>query len=363
MLISIVGNRPQFIKMAPISAELRLRGLSDFIVHSGQHYDENMSDIFFKEMGIPSPAISLINNERSHSRMTAEIMVKLESVFLEKRPTGIVIYGDTNTTLAAALVAVKMHIPIAHIEAGPRIYDIDTPEEINRLVADHASRLRFCPDYPSVENLKKESITKGVHLVGDLMYDSFLHFLPKARENSKVLERLGLKGEKYALMTIHRPNNTDDPVSIKRLIEVCERSAITLLFAVHPRTKAALQRENQWEYLKSLANVRISEPLGYLDILAALDGASLVITDSGGLQKEGFFARKPVVNLFYISPWPLVVADGWINPVGCLSEISAETVLSAIRNAAPGKTGGDYFGDGRAAMRIVDLLVEQGFVK
>lgn len=363
MLLSIVGNRPQFIKMAPISAELEARGIADIIVHSGQHYDENMSDIFFKEMGIPKPEISLVNSERSHSRMTAQIMMMLEDVFLEKKPTGVIIYGDTNTTLAAALVAVKMHIPIAHVESGPRIYDIDTPEEINRLVADHAARLRFCPDMPSVENLKKENITQGVHFTGDLMYDSFLHFLSRAKAQSTVLDRTGLKGEKYALATIHRPNNTDDPVAIQRLLELCERSPVKLLFAVHPRTKAAFQRESKWDSICTLPNVRVTEPLGYLDILAALDGASLVITDSGGLQKEGYFARKPVVNLFYISPWPLLVADGWINPIGCLSEIETDTVLAAIKNAKPGDEGGDYFGDGRAAEKIVDLLIEQGFVK
>lgn len=363
MLLSIVGNRPQFIKMAPISAELRARGLADIIVHSGQHYDENMSDIFFKEMGIPKPEISLTNTERSHTRMTAEIMVKMEDVFLQKKPSGVVIYGDTNTTLAAALVAVKMHIPIAHVEAGPRIYDLDTPEEINRLVADHAARIRFCPDVSSVENLRKENITSGVHLTGDLMYDSFLHFLPLARASSTVLDRCGLKDEEFALITIHRPNNTDDPVAIERLVEVCERSPMKLLFAMHPRTKAALQRENKWERLSALPNLRITEPLGYLDILAALDGASLVITDSGGLQKEGYFARKPVVNLFYISPWPLVVADGWINPIGCLSDVSADTVLAAMREGKPGRDGGNYFGDGRAAKKIVDLLIEQGFTK
>ncbi|MFY2060528.1 non-hydrolyzing UDP-N-acetylglucosamine 2-epimerase [Achromobacter xylosoxidans] len=363
MLLSIVGNRPQFIKMAPISTELRARGLADIIVHSGQHYDENMSDIFFREMGIPKPEISLTNIERSHSRMTAEIMIKMEEVFLDRRPTGVVIYGDTNTTLAAALVAVKMHIPIAHVEAGPRIYDLKTPEEINRLVADHAAQLLFCPDAPSVENLKKENIIRGVHLTGDLMYDSFLHFLPRAQAVSTVLERCGLKGEEYALVTIHRPNNTDDPVAIKRLVELCERFPMKLLFAVHPRTKAALQREGMWEHLNSLANVRITEPLGYLDILAALDGASLVLTDSGGLQKEGYFARKPVIALFHISPWPLVVADGWINPIGCLSDIDTDIALAAVHAAKPGRDGGDYFGDGRAAKKIVDLLIEQGFSK
>lgn len=363
MLLSIVGNRPQFIKMAPISAELKVRGIVDTIVHSGQHFHENMSDIFFKEMGIPKPEISLVTSERSHTRMTAQIMVKLEDVFLEKKPAGVVIYGDTNTTLAAALVAVKMHIPIAHVESGPRIYDIDTPEEINRLVADHAARLCFCPDTPSVENLKKENITQGVHFTGDLMYDSFLHFLSRAKAQSTVLDRTGLTGENYALVTIHRPNNTDDPVAIRRLLELCERSPVKLLFAVHPRTKAALQRESKWDQINTLPNVRITEPLGYLDILAALDGASLVITDSGGLQKEGYFARKPVVNLFYISPWPLVVADGWINPIGCLSEIGTDTVLEAMKNAKPGREGGDYFGDGCAAKKIVQLLIEQGFVK
>ena len=363
MLLSIVGNRPQFIKMAPIAAELRARGLSDVIVHSGQHYDENMSDIFFLEMGIPKPDIALVNAERSHARMTAEMMVKFEEVFLQKKPTGIVIYGDTNTTLAAALVAVKMHIPIAHIEAGPRIYDIDTPEEINRIVADHSARLRFCPDWTSVENLAKENITQGVHFTGDLMYDSFQYFLPRAKQQSSLLERLGLQDKPYILVTIHRPNNTDDPKAIARLVALCEQSSMPLLFAVHPRTKAALEREGKWHTLQQLPHVYFTNPLGYLDILAALDGCSQVITDSGGLQKEGYFARKPVINLFHISPWPMLVKDGWINPIGCLSDIDTGTVLAAVKDAKPGSEGENYFGDGGAAKKIVDTLVAHGYIR
>ena len=362
MLLSIVGNRPQFIKMAPLSAELGRRGYREVIVHSGQHYDQDMSDVFFAEMGIREPDIALTNQERSHARMTAEMMVKFEEVMLRERPSGVVIFGDTNTTLAAALVAVKMHIPIAHVEAGPRIHDINTPEEINRIVADHAARLRFCPDAQSVENLRNESIVAGVYQTGDLMYDSFLHFLPRAKEQSTVLDRSGLTGTPYGLVTIHRPNNTDDPLALRRLVEICKQAPLHLLFAVHPRTRAALHREDLWEVLCRLRNVHVTKPLGYLDILAALDDATLVITDSGGLQKEGYFARKPVVNLFHTSPWPALVSDGWVHPIGTLAEINEQEALAAISSVEAGREGPQYFGDGRASKQIVDLLEQHGFL-
>jgi len=362
MLMSIVGNRPQFVKMAPIAHEIRARGLRDLIVHTGQHYDENMSDVFFREMDIPKPDISLTVEGRSHAQMTAEIMVKLEAVMLQHKPEGIVIYGDTNTTLAAAIVAVKLHIPIAHIEAGPRLYDLSSPEEVNRIFADHMARLRFCPDALSVEHLRKENITKGVTLAGDLMFDSFLHFLPRAKAQSTVLNQFGLEGKPYTLLTAHRPNNTDSDLAITRLLALCEMLEGDVLFAVHPRTKAAFIRAGLWEKLQTLPHVHISPPLGYLDILAALDGCARVITDSGGLQKEAFFAGKPGAVLFNSSPWPYLVSDGWLHCVGSLDETDPQPMRATFAAMQPQASRGDYFGDGRAAKIIVDALVAEGLL-
>jgi UDP-N-acetylglucosamine 2-epimerase len=362
MLMSIVGNRPQFVKMAPIAHEIRARGLRDLIVHTGQHYDENMSDVFFREMDIPKPDISLTVEGRSHAQMTAEIMVKLEAVMLEHKPEAIVIYGDTNTTLAAAIVAVKLHIPIAHIEAGPRLYDLSSPEEVNRIFADHMARLRFCPDALSVEHLRKENITQGVTLAGDLMFDSFLHFLPRARKQSTVLKQFGLVGKPYTLLTAHRPNNTDSDTAIAGLLKLCESLKGDVLFAVHPRTKAAFIRAGLWETLNALPHVQLSQPLGYLDILAALDGCERVVTDSGGLQKEAFFAGKPGAVLFNSSPWPYLVTDGWLHCVGSLDDTAPESMLATIATMQPKPTRGDYFGDGRAAKKIVDALIAEGLL-
>ena len=361
MLITVVGNRPQFVKLAPVAHEIRRRSLPSLTVHSGQHFDASMSDVFFDELGIPPPDIQLVVQGRTHARATGEMMAAIEDVLLERRPTGVLVYGDTNTTLAAALAAVKLCLPIAHVEAGPRIYDMRSPEEINRIVADHSSSLRFCPDAASVENLRRENITSGVIETGDAMYDAFEHFRPIARTASRVLDQHGLRDTPFTLLTAHRPNNTDSDVAIARLVELCEAIDGPVLFPVHPRTKAALDRAGLWNALASLAHVRAVPPLGYLDVVAALDGCARVVTDSGGLQKEAFFARKPAIVLFAVSPWPALVDDGWVRPMGSLDETLPADILPAIAAARPARTAGAHFGDGRAATRIVDALEQHGF--
>jgi UDP-N-acetylglucosamine 2-epimerase len=361
--MTIVGNRPQFVKMGPVSAELRSRGYREFVVHTGQHFDENMSGVFFEELGLPPPDLHLTIQGRRHGQMTAEMLAHLEEVMLERRPPWVLVYGDTNSTLAAALAAVKLQIPLAHIEAGPRIYDIDTPEEINRIVADNSARLRFCPDLPSVQNLAKENLTQGVYFTGDVMYDAFLICSKRAAERSTILDGLALRGKQFALLTIHRPNNTDSADALGRLMELLRGSPMPVVFPTHPRTEAAFKRVGLWEDVNAIPNVCLIPAVGYLDILALTNAAEIVLTDSGGLQKEGFFAHKPVVVLFYVSPWPQIVESGWIELCWKDGGIDAGKAIELITSFRPTTYPGPIFGDGHAAARIADVLELHGWLR
>jgi UDP-GlcNAc3NAcA epimerase len=361
--MTIVGNRPQFVKMGPVSAELRSRGYREFIVHTGQHFDDNMSGVFFEELGLPAPDLHLHVQGRRHGQMTAEMLGRLEDVMLEHRPQWVLVYGDTNSTLAAALAAVKLQIPLAHVEAGPRIYDIDTPEEINRIVADHAARLRFCPDLPSVQNLAKENVTQGVYFTGDVMYDAFLICSKRAAERSTILDRLRLRDREFALLTVHRPNNADSADSLARLAALLRGAPMPVVFPVHPRTEAALKRVGRWDELAALPNLHLMPAVGYLDILALTNAAQVVLTDSGGLQKEAFFARKPVVVLFYVSPWPQIVESGWLKLSWKDGGIDADGAIELMRSFRPSGYPGPVFGDGHAAARIVDVLEKHGWLR
>ncbi|MGQ0713229.1 MAG: non-hydrolyzing UDP-N-acetylglucosamine 2-epimerase [Gemmatimonadaceae bacterium] len=361
-LMTIAGNRPQFIKMAPLSAELARRGYREFVVHTGQHSDDNMSEVFFEELNLPKPDIRLVVGERQHGAMTAEMLKSLEHAMLDHRPPWVLIFGDTNSTLAAALAAVKLRIPIAHVEAGPRIYDIDTPEEINRIVADHAARLRFCPDVPSVMNLARENVSAGVHLTGDVMFDAFLHFSRIADERSSILETLRLRKKRFALLTTHRPNNTDDPKAQEGLVRLLRESALPVVFPTHPRTENALRRNGFWDTVNALEHVHITPALGYLDILVLVNHAEVVLTDSGGLQKEAYFAGKPVGVLFYATPWPRIEAVGWQRRCWVDNGINVEAALDVVARYRPTASRPSFFGDGNAAGHIVDILESEGWL-
>lgn len=362
-LLTVVGNRPQFIKMGPVSAELRRRGHDEFVVHTGQHYDDNMSRVFFEELGLPKPNVQLVVNGRTHGRMTGELLAAIEQILVERRPRGLLIYGDTNSTLAAALAAVKLQIPIAHVEAGPRVYDMTTPEEINRLVADHAAALRFCPDRESVRNLKKENIVAGVHFTGDVMYDAFRAYKDLAIERARFLDDWDLRARSFALMTIHRPNNTDSVSALTRVVELLERSPCPIVFVVHPRTEAALRRDGLWQRANSAPLARVVPALGYLEILALLSCAQIVLTDSGGLQKEAYFAGKPVCVLFYTTPWPKIQASGWQRCFWREDGIDVNGAVRAIRNYRPKTRRPKLFGDGRAAQKVVAALEREWLPK
>jgi len=347
-IASVVGARPQFIKAAPVSRQIRLHN-QEVLVHTGQHYDENMSDVFFEALEIPRPDYNLGVGSGSHADQTAEMMKGLESVFEKEEPDVILVYGDTNSTLAGALVAAKMHIPTAHVEAGLRSYNRTMPEEINRVVADHLSSLLFCPTQTAVDNLRREGITKGVHLVGDVMYDVALASAQAARSRD-IVSRLGLQPGNYILTTVHRPANVDDRETLGGIVRALEDCGRTILFPVHPRTRKSLEAFGLWEGLAT--KVRAIDPVDYLDFLALLMKAAKVVTDSGGVQKEAYFFGVPCITLRDETEWIETVEDGWNAVVGT----HGEDIVHAIANFNPTGTKAKSFGDGHAADRIARIL-------
>lgn len=308
-VLTVVGARPQFIKASPVShALLAHGGFREILVHTGQHFDAAMSDVFFEELDIPPPKHNLEVNSLGHGAMTGRMLEKLEEVMIAEKPDWVLIYGDTNSTVAGALAAAKLHIPVAHVEAGLRSFNRRMPEEINRVVADHLSALLFCPTQTAVDNLKDEGITKGVHHVGDVMYDVTLAAVERARGRSKVLERHGLTPKTYAVATIHRAENTDDPDRFARVMQwLSDRAQETpVAMPVHPRTRKLMEKSGL-----TPKGVRLIDPLGYLDMAWLTHNAAAVFTDSGGLQKEAYFHRVPCVTLRDETEWVETVEAGW----------------------------------------------------
>jgi UDP-N-acetylglucosamine 2-epimerase len=361
-ILTILGARPQFIKAAAVSRavqEINSRSaaplIEETIVHTGQHYDENMSDIFFQEMDIPAPAYFLAVGSAPHGAQTGRMLEKIEQVLLQERPDLCLVYGDTNTTLAGALAAVKQHIPAAHIEAGLRSYDRRMPEEINRLVADHLCRYRFCPTRTAVENLKKEGIETGVYQTGDVMYDCLLYYSRKIQDRqASILQPFGLRKETYFLATIHRAENTDDPQRLARILEGLGRIAESVgpvLLPLHPRTAAALERSN----LSVPSAIQILQPVSYLTMLALEQNARAILTDSGGVQKEAYFLGVPCLTFRDRTEWPETVRDGWNTLVDADPLRIAQTAAVVRRPQAAPQTG--EYGDGSAALKILQILL------
>lgn len=347
-IASVVGARPQFIKAAPVSREVRAHH-QEVLVHTGQHYDENMSEVFFAALDIPHPDYNLGIGSGSHATQTAEMMKGLEEVFAKEQPDLVLVYGDTNSTLAGALVAAKARLPLGHVEAGLRSYNRTMPEEINRVVADHLSALLFCPTQTAVDNLRREGITKGVHLVGDVMYDVALMSAQAARGRD-IGERLGLRPGDYLLATLHRPSNVDDRDALRGIVEAFVACGRPVVFPVHPRTRKNLEAFGLWERLRS--KVVAIEPVDYLDFLALLMKAAKVVTDSGGVQKEAYFFGVPCITLRDETEWIETVEDGWNAVVG----IETADILHAIAHFNPTGTKAKSFGDGHAAERIARIL-------
>ena len=334
-VLSVVGARPQFVKAAAVSRAMAAEPrLAEVMIHTGQHFDREMSAVFFDELAIPPPAINLGIAGGGHGAMTGRMLEALERVMLAERPALVLIYGDTNSTLAGALAAAKLHLPVAHVEAGLRSFNRRMPEEINRVLADHLSALLFCPTPTAVANLAREGITAGVHDVGDVMYDATLHAAARARTD--VIDRLGLAPGEYLVLTLHRAENVDDPARLAALLDYVRDLAAgrTVVFPVHPRTRKALAGGED-----ALAGLTTCAPLGYLDMHRLLADAALVATDSGGLQKEAYFHRVPVVTLREETEWVETVEAGWNR-------------LWRAPDYAPRREI-DAYGDGRAAEAIV----------
>ncbi len=348
-VVTVVGARPQFIKAAPVSRALRGRH-NEVLVHTGQHYDYGMSEVFFEELGMAAPDINLGVGSGSHGRQTGEMLIRLEEVLLAERPDWVLVYGDTNSTLAGALAAAKRHIPVAHVEAGLRSFNRQMPEEHNRVLADHCSDLLFCPTQTAVTNLAREGITRGVHLVGDVMYDAALQHGALARQRSTVLGRLGLKPKEYALATIHRPYNTDDPGRLAEIVAAFAALDLTIVFPIHPRTRAQLSELGNPQC--AIPHLQCVAPLPYLDMLALEQAAALILTDSGGVQKEAYFFGVPCITLRPETEWVETVAAGWNR----LAWGSAAVVVAAARRPWPSEPPAAVFGDGHAAERITSLL-------
>ena len=346
-VVSIVGARPQFIKAAPLSREVR-KAHQEVLVHTGQHYDPSLSAVFFEELGIPRPDYNLGVGSASHGRQTGEMLIRVEEVLIQEEPDWVLVYGDTNSTLAGALAAVKLHIPVAHVEAGLRSFNRLMPEEINRLLTDHISTLLFCPTETAVRNLAQEGLTEGVHNVGDVMYDAALHNSQLAEEKSRILEILGLRPKGYLLATVHRPDNTDLPQNLRSIVAALSSLEATVLLPLHPRTRKALQGSG----LTFGDNVKVVEPVGYLDMLALEKNARLILTDSGGIQKEAYFFAVPCVTLRQETEWVETVEAGWNVLVGA----DRRKIVEAVRNFYPQGERANLFGDGQASVKVVEIL-------
>ena len=349
-VLSIVGARPQFIKAAPVSRALRERHV-EVLVHTGQHYDHAMSDVFFEELGIPKPDVNLGVGSGSHGEQTAEMLVPLEKLLLRERPDCVVVYGDTNTTLAGALAASKLDMPVAHVEAGLRSFDRRMPEEINRVVSDHLSRVLLCPTPAAVGNLRAEGIVDGVELVGDVMLDTAL-YQTRSADESDTLASFGLVPAGYLLATVHRAGNTDSRERLTAIVEALTSLDRPVVWPVHPRTAKMLAAYGLEDRVVARGDVRAVTPVSYGVMLALLRGAAGVLTDSGGMQKEAYFFGVPCVTLRDETEWVETVEAGW----NVLAGADAAAIVAAAGRLERPDTHPDLYGDGHAAQRVVAAI-------
>jgi UDP-N-acetylglucosamine 2-epimerase (non-hydrolysing)/UDP-GlcNAc3NAcA epimerase len=350
-IATIVGNRPQFVKAAAVSHLLRAEH-DEVLVHTGQHHDDELSAIFFEELGIPRPQIQLAALTGTNTAQTARMLAALEGVLSDVDPDLVLVYGDTNSTLAGGLAAAQMRIPLAHVEAGMRSFDRAMPEELARVLTDHASDILLVPTPHAVENLRREGIEAGVHLVGDVMADVSLTFAPIAEQRSTLLGELGLEPESFVLATAHRAGNVDDPANLERLVAIFERVGEPLVLPLHPRTRARLEATGKLERLREADHVILTPPLGYLDFLALTRAARRILTDSGGVQKEAYILATPCVTLRDTTEWVETVDAGWNALVG----LDADAAIAALAAPAPPGPRPDLYGGGHAGERIVGVL-------
>ncbi|MFM7006409.1 MAG: non-hydrolyzing UDP-N-acetylglucosamine 2-epimerase [Flavobacteriales bacterium] len=375
-ILTVIGARPQIIKAAALSRAIQTNfqtELEEILVHTGQHYDENMSAIFFSELGIPEPHYNLAVGSGSHGEMTAAMLSGLEAILQKEKPAAVIIYGDTNSTIAAALAAVKIHIPVVHIEAGLRSFNKAMPEEINRIAADHMSSLLFVPTQAGMRNLEREGFelnTKNkanpdqpnVYHCGDIMYDNSLYFAQLSRLKSQILKELNLIANNYILCTIHRDSNTDDPAALQGiligLLELIAQTGLRVVLPIHPRTKNKINTLLSSDFRAKLdaeARFIFTPPASFLDMIALEENARLIITDSGGVQKEAYFFAKPCVILRDQTEWVEIVETG----AAVLTGAHTEKIISASQRLLNQeiKTGQHIFGDGHAAEFICQKIL------
>ncbi len=346
-IMHIVGARPQFIKMAMVSNAWRGVG-EEIILHTGQHYDLKMSLQFFTELNIPQPNINLEVGSGPHGEQTADMLKGIERSILEKKPDHVAVYGDTNSTLAGALAAAKLRMPVTHVEAGLRSFNRNMPEEINRVLADHLADFLFCPTQQAVLNLENEGLRHNVFQVGDVMADALFQLVEKAKQDPTILDDLNIQPSKYALVTLHRAGNVDEKETLRSIIIALGQIDQTIVFPVHPRTQKMMD-----EYqIQSPANVIRTEPMGYLNMLMLESQAECILTDSGGVQKEAYLFGIRCITLREETEWVETVQSGW----NCLAGTSTDTIVEKYRNFFPPHERPPLFGDGHAADKIVDIL-------
>jgi UDP-N-acetylglucosamine 2-epimerase (non-hydrolysing) len=347
-IASVVGARPNFIKCAPLSKELR-KEFDEILIHTGQHYDYEMNKVFFDELKIPEPDYHLGVGSGSHGEQTGDMLKRTEEVLINEEPDLVLVFGDTNTTLAGALAASKLHIKVGHIEAGLRSYDKSMPEEINRILTDHCSDLLFCPTETAVRNLEVEGITEGVHLTGDVMVDALKENIKIAERKSKILNELDLNPKDYYLATLHRAENTDNFNRLKNIANAfCEVE--NLIFPCHPRTEKFLKQFDLWDKLTE--HVKVIKPVGYLDMLMLEKNALKILTDSGGVQKEAYIFNVPCITLRENTEWVETVKDGW----NVLAGANKEKIVKMTNDFEPKGRQRDVFGSEDASEKIMKII-------
>jgi len=350
-VLSVIGNRPQFIKSAPLSEALRTTGIADVVLHTGQHYDPELSQVFFEELELAPPRYHLETGSASHARQTALMLPGIEDAILAEEPDAVLVYGDTNSTLAGGLVAAKLHVPVAHVEAGLRSFDRRMPEEVNRVLVDALSSALFAPSDVAVANLRREGVVEGVRQVGDVMADANRRLAPLARERSTALADTGLEPGRYVVLTLHREANTT-PEALRAVAEGLAALDEPVVFPTHPRTRAALEGAG----IELPERVRLLPPLGYLDFAALTSQARVVATDSGGIQKEAYWYGVPCVTLRDTTEWVETVEAGWNRLVGT----DPGRIAAALADPPRASERPQLYGDGRAAERIAEHLGTMG---
>ena len=362
-IVTIIGARPQFIKLSVVSRAITAHNRTDkkpkideYILHTGQHYDQNMNDVFFQVLGLKKPDWQLhCGGMSSQAKMLAEMLTGIEKALIECRPDYVLVYGDTNSTLAGALAASRLHIPVLHVEAGIRSFNKQMPEEINRILTDHLSFLLFCPTGQAIRNLAKENISEGIFFTGDVMYDAALTFGKAAEEKSKIISALNVQSKKYRLCTVHRAENTDNPERLTQIIHAMvdiSTSDCPVVLPLHPRTKAYLKNYNLNTTIASNPSLRLIEPVDYLDMIMLEKNAAAIFTDSGGMQKEAYFYRTPCITLREETEWTETVQAGWNQIAG----FHTEKIVGCLANNPPKSEIREY-GDGNAAEKIVNAVV------